>query len=45
VLVRYGKFYQLVIASPDGHASVCFEPGANPLAFAAELPRLRGQLS
>ncbi|HEX2137504.1 MAG TPA: hypothetical protein VHG30_16665 [Microvirga sp.] len=34
VVVRYGNFYQLVIDLPDGHASVCFELGANPLDHA-----------
>ncbi len=34
VVVRYGNFYQLVIALTDGHVSVCFEPLANPLEYA-----------
>jgi hypothetical protein len=34
VVVRYGHFYQLVIDLADGHASVCFELGANPLDHA-----------
>jgi hypothetical protein len=34
VLVRYGNFYQLVIDLPQGHASVCFELGSNPLDYA-----------
>lgn len=33
VVVGYGNFHQLVIALPDGHASICFELGANPLAY------------
>ena len=31
VLVGYGNFQQLVVDLPDGHASVCFELGSNPL--------------
>lgn len=34
VVVRYGNFYQLVIDLPDGHVSVCFELGSNPLDHA-----------
>ena len=33
VVVGYGNFHQLVIALPDGHASICFELTANPIAF------------
>lgn len=32
VLVGYGNFMQLVLALDDGHASICFEPGSDPLA-------------
>ncbi|MEI2297826.1 hypothetical protein [Ensifer sp. MJa1] len=31
VLVGYGNFHQLVIDLPDGHVSVCFELGSQPL--------------
>ncbi len=31
VIVGYGNFHQLVIDLPDGHVSVCFELGSNPL--------------
>src|SRR5688500_14861031 len=34
VVVRYGNLYQLVIDLPDGHVSVCFELGSNPLDHA-----------
>lgn len=34
VIVGYGNFLQLVIDLPDGHASVCFELGSNPLSHA-----------
>jgi hypothetical protein len=34
VLVGYGNFHQLVVDLPDGHASVCFELGSNPLEHA-----------
>ena len=33
LLVRYGNFYQLVMHLTDGHVSVCFELGSNPLDF------------
>ena len=31
VLIGYGHFLQLVVDLPDGHASVCFELGSQPL--------------
>ena len=34
LVVRYGNFYQLVIDLGDGHVSVCFDLGSNPLDFA-----------
>ena|SRR5882724_10067830 len=37
VLVRYGNFYQLVIALTDGHVSVCFELTSNPLDYSEEI--------
>jgi hypothetical protein len=40
VVVRYGNFYQLVVDLPDGHASVCFELGSNPLDHAEEVRSL-----
>lgn len=40
VVVRYGNFYQLVIDLPDGHVSVCFELGSNPLDYADEIRSL-----
>ncbi len=40
VVVRYGNFYQLVIDLPDGHVSVCFELGANPLDYADRIRSL-----
>lgn len=33
VIVGYGNFLQLVIALENGHASVCFENGSNPIEF------------
>lgn len=33
VVVGYGNFMQLVVALKDGHASVCFELGSNPIAY------------
>ena len=43
VVVRYGNFYQLVIALGDGHASVCFELDSNPLDFAAAIRAICGK--
>ncbi|GLS33646.1 hypothetical protein SAMN04488498_11626 [Mesorhizobium albiziae] len=40
VVVGYGNFYQLVIDLPDGHVSVCFDLGSNPLAYAEEIRAL-----
>ena len=40
VVVRYGHFYQLVIALPDGHVSVCFELNSNPLEFSDAIERI-----
>jgi hypothetical protein len=37
VVIAYGNFYQLVIALPDGHASVAFELSENPLLHAATI--------
>jgi hypothetical protein len=34
VVVGYGNFYQLVIDLMDGHVSVCFELGSNPIEYA-----------
>lgn len=42
VVVRYGNFYQLVIDLPDGHVSVCFELGSNPLEHADRIRTLCG---
>ncbi len=33
VIVGYGNFLQLVVALPDGHVSVCFEKGTNPIKY------------
>ena len=30
VVVRYGRFFQVVVPLPDGHASVALELGVNP---------------
>lgn len=34
VVIRYGNFFQLLLAAADGHVSVAVEPGANPIAIA-----------
>ena len=40
IVVRYGNFYQLIIALPDGHVSVCFEPTANPLEYVSRIEQI-----
>lgn len=40
VVVGYGNFNQLVIDLPDGHLSVCFQHGANPIAHVDALKAL-----
>ena len=34
VVVRYGDFFQLVVPTDGGHASICFEPHGDPVAHA-----------
>lgn len=33
VIVGYGHFHQLVIDRPNGHVSVCFDLGENPIVY------------
>jgi len=33
VVVGYGNFLQLVVALPNGHASICFEKSTNPIEY------------
>lgn len=40
VIVGYGNFLQLIIALEDGHASICFENGSNPLDFVAAVKEI-----
>lgn len=40
VVIRYGHFYQLVIALPDGHVSVAFELDENPLTYADSIQEI-----
>ena len=44
VLVGYGNFYQLVIGLPDGHVSVCFELGSNPVDHVKAIKGLCDQM-
>lgn len=37
VVVRYGNFYQFVMAIAGGHVSVCIEPGANVFSLSQKL--------
>jgi hypothetical protein len=39
VFIRYGNFFQLVVPVPGGHASICIEPDADPLALVAPVCR------
>ena len=40
VLIRYGKFFQLIRAINAGHVSICIAPEADPLALSVELLKL-----
>jgi hypothetical protein len=40
VLVRYGRFYQLVLPIRYGHISVCFHENADPIALVPTVRRL-----
>jgi hypothetical protein len=37
VVVRYGNFFQFVVPIEGGHASVAFEPDADPIGHAQEV--------
>lgn len=37
LVIRYGHFFQFVVPAPWGHVSVCFEPGADPVALGARV--------
>ena len=39
LLVRYGKFFELVMPISDGHVSICFQPESNPLNFIDDVSR------
>jgi hypothetical protein len=39
VVVRYGNFFQFVAPIEGGHASVTFEPDADPISHAQEILR------
>ena len=40
VLIRYGRFFQLVHRVPGGHVSISIEPVADPLALVAQVRRV-----
>ena len=40
VLVRYGRFFQLVHRVPGGHVSISIEPEADPLALVPQVRRV-----
>jgi hypothetical protein len=37
LVIRYGHFFQFVVPIEGGHASIAFEPHANPVEHAASL--------
>jgi hypothetical protein len=39
VVVRYGNFFQFIVPIEGGHASVAFEPNADPIGYAQEVLR------
>ena len=43
VLVRYGRFFQFVRATPGGHVSVSLEPGADVVGVAGAIDALLGR--
>ena len=40
VLIRYGRFFQLVHRVPGGHVSISIEPEADPLALVPQIRRV-----
>ena len=40
VLIRYGKFYQLVIPIKNSHISICIEKTANPLTYVEPINKI-----
>lgn len=40
VLVGYGQFLQLVVDLPDGHVSLAFELGSDPLLYAEQVRQI-----
>ena len=40
VLIRYGRFFQLVHRVPGGHVSIAIEPEADPLALVPQVRRV-----
>ncbi len=40
LVIRYGRFFQLVMPAGDGHISVALEPGSNPIELASKIATL-----
>jgi len=40
ILIKYGNFFQFVMALPNGHISVCIEPFGNPVEIASKIKKL-----
>jgi hypothetical protein len=45
IVIRYGKFFQLVHPVKDGHISIAIEPGGDPLRLIASIRRILNQQS
>ena len=40
VLIRYGNFFQVIVPTVWGHASICFEPTSMPLDHVEQICRI-----
>jgi hypothetical protein len=46
LIIKYGNFFQFVLATTWGHVSVCLEKNADPVTFAAKvISLLKNELS
>jgi hypothetical protein len=45
IVIRYGKFFQLVHPVKAGHISIAIEPGGDPLRLIASIRRILNQQS
>ena len=42
IVIRYGKFYQVVMSTTHGHVSVCVALEGNPIQIATQLETITG---